>query len=81
MAELARRMNNRQRVLAYLQQHRTCRNVDLVAVGGLRYGARLFELQRDHVIDIVHEDGPIWRIDYHGPRVPTQASINWELAS
>lgn len=81
MSEHTRRLNNRDRVLAYLQQHRTCRNVDLVAVGGLRYGARLFELQRDHVIDIVHEDGPVWRIHYRGERKPGQGCLNWEMAS
>ena len=35
------------RVLAYLQSHEWATNVELVKVGGLRFGGRIFELRED----------------------------------
>ncbi len=68
MSEQARRLSNRDRVLAYLQQVGTARNVDLVGVGGMRAMARIWELQRDYIIDVAHQSGGVWTVTYRGPK-------------
>jgi len=46
MSETHRRQSNRDRVLAYLQEHHTVTNVDLNAIC-FRYGARILELRAE----------------------------------
>lgn len=74
MSEQTRRATNRDRVLAYLQAHGTARNVDLIAVGGLRAMGRVHELRQHHVIHVVHRSGGVWDVVYLGPK-PTPSLL------
>lgn len=50
------------RVLAYLQQHGSATNYELVAVGGLRAVGRKNELEKHgYTITKQHEGGGVWR--------------------
>ena len=74
--ELNRRMTNKHRLLTYLQQHGTATNVELAQVAGMRYGGRVWELQREGWdITVEHEAGGLWRIRYFGKRQPGQMPL------
>jgi len=66
--EKARQASNRDKVLAYLQQHGSATNVALVQVGGMRALARVHELQRVHDIVIEHVKGGLWRVTMKGAK-------------
>ena len=46
MSEATRRQNNANRVLAYLQAHGAATNAELIEIGGMRFGGRLFDLRK-----------------------------------
>jgi hypothetical protein len=69
MEEQKRRESNRDRVLALLQAKREVTNADLLAVGGFRYGARLFELRRmGHVIETIPGENGLFKFVLRGVR-------------
>lgn len=76
MSEATRRQNNATRVLAYLQDHGSATNAELLEVGGFRFGARIFDLRR-HGYDIRTEPahGGLVRYTYHGSVQPGQMSL------
>ena len=59
--EIARLSHNAERVLELLQDGLWHRNIDLVAVGGIRAVGRVWDLQRaGHRIEKRHIDGGNW---------------------
>lgn len=74
MSETTRRQSNRDRVLAYLQQVGTARNYELIPIGGMRVMGRVWELGKDHVIDVAHQSGGVWTVTYRGPK-PTPSLL------
>jgi len=74
--EAIRRARNVDRVLAHLQAHGQATNVELVAIGGMRAGARIFELRKQgHVITSEHVTDGVWRFIYRGYVAPGQAAL------
>jgi hypothetical protein len=79
--ETERRLNNKERVLELLKiaGPRGCSNGDLLAVGGFRYGARLFELRREgHDIETIAGEGGAFTFVLKG-RVQSQPSLFAEM--
>lgn len=75
-AELARRENNRDRALALLREKRRVSNIELVAIAGLRAGARVFELRREgHEIQTEMADGGLCFYVYKGFRAVPQGRL------
>lgn len=57
------------RVLAYLQQHGSATNAELVTVGGIRAVGRLWDLQQHgYTITKSHVSGGTWRYTLEGAR-------------
>lgn len=76
MSETTRRQNNAARVLVYLQAHGAATNAELIEIGGIRYGGRLFELRRQgHDIRTEPLHGGLVRYTYHGYVQPGQMSL------
>lgn len=74
--ETVRRSNNRDRVLSFLQSHREATNVELLEIGGIRYGGRIFELrQQGHRIETAEHRGGVVRYLYLGHVVPGQQAL------
>lgn len=76
MSEALRRLGNRDKLLAYLQQHRRATNAQLLAVAGMRFGARILELRAEHDIETEPQraGGVVW-YRYIGPKVPGQVGL------
>jgi hypothetical protein len=80
--ESERRLNNKERVYAVLVAAGPSgvTNSDLLAFGGFRYGARLFELRRDgYDIETVAGHGGEFRFVLKG-RIQSQPSLFAEMA-
>jgi len=84
--EIGRLGTARDRVLAALLAAGPdgCTNVELCAphVGGMRFGARLFELKHQlgwDISDPVHERGGVYRYICHGRKEPRQQAL-WGAA-
>lgn len=67
--ELARRANNKTRILAALQSGPKT-NVQLAAIGGLRFGGRLHELREEYEIRTEPLDGGLVRYVLVGAKRP-----------
>lgn len=71
-----RRANNEDKVLAYLQQHREATNAQLLAVGGFRFGARIFSLrQKGYRIETAEKHGGLVTYRYLGFAEPGQMPL------
>jgi len=68
--EKARQASNRDKVLAYLQQHGSATNVELVKhVGGLRAMGRVNELVlAGYPITVQRVQGGLWRVTLKGAK-------------
>ena len=82
--ELTRRANNKSRILAALADGPKT-NVQLAAIGGLRFGGRLHELREEYEIRTEPLDGGLVRYVLIGPvtpspRAPHHSSVRSEPA-
>lgn len=67
--EIDRRKSNTHRILRLLKKKGHATNSQLIAIGGYRYGARLFELRQEgHVIVSVHVKDGLWDFIYKGQK-------------
>ena len=55
--EAARRLSNRDKLLAYLLEHGSASNVQLAQIAGLRFGARLMELRKQGWLVETQDEG------------------------
>jgi len=81
--ELTRRANNKSRILAALEDGPKT-NVQLAAIGGLRFGGRLHELREEYEIRTEPLDGGLVRYvlvgPHHSPRAPHHSPVQSEPA-
>jgi len=77
--ELTRRANNKSRILAALADGPKT-NVQLAAIGGLRFGGRLHELREEYEIRTEPLDGGLVRYVLVGPRSPRAPHCVTEMA-
>lgn len=77
MSEQQRRRNNADRALEALQAHHRLSNMQLIAIAGMRFGARLKELRdAGHRIDTEERHGGLVFYTYvHPPMAPVQESF------
>ncbi len=82
MTEQTRRLGNRDKLLAYLQEHRRASNVTLAGVAGLRFGGRVHEL-RGLGHDILTEPGHggLVYYTYRGFKAPGQIELTFTEAA
>jgi hypothetical protein len=79
MSETVRRLNNREKVLAALQERGTVKNHELIPIGGMRAMGRVWELSKDYDIRVEHVKGGEYDVTYLGPRRPGQRVLWVEL--
>ncbi len=67
--ETLRRQSNKDRVLAYLQVRGSATNIELTAIGGMRFGGRVFELRKEgYLIDTERVKDGVFRFVFRGRR-------------
>ncbi len=65
--ERMRQGSNLIRVLDYLRARGVATNAELTVIGGMRFGARIYELRKQgHEIEVTHQQGGLWLVRYHG---------------